>query len=138
MVAFLRLHRLSWRNLLVGERFRSRGVPEWPARPGRGTRPVHQFIPGPGGAGRPQRRQVRLPGRQRTAGLGSPSPRAQLNFVGGPETVFRQIEELHRRSGVGVVDLAFQQPAMSHEGVMEQLELFGRRVLPRVKELGEE
>jgi alkanesulfonate monooxygenase SsuD/methylene tetrahydromethanopterin reductase-like flavin-dependent oxidoreductase (luciferase family) len=65
-------------------------------------------------------------------------PRAQLNFVGGPETVFRQIEELHRRSGVGVVDLAFQQPAMSHEGVMEQLELFGRRVLPRVKELGEE
>ena len=48
-----------------------------------------------------------------------------------------QLEELHHRCGVGVVDLAFQQPGMSHEGVMEQVELFGRRVLPRMKELGE-
>lgn len=65
-------------------------------------------------------------------------PRAQLNFVGGPDSVARQIEELHHRCGVGVVDLAFQQPGMTHDGVMEQVELFGRRVLPRMKELGEE
>ena len=65
-------------------------------------------------------------------------PRAQLNFVGGPETVAGQIEELHHRCGVGVVDLAFQQPGMSHQGVMEQVELFGKRVLPRMKELGRE
>ncbi|MDE2842398.1 MAG: hypothetical protein OXN21_03335, partial [Chloroflexota bacterium] len=62
-------------------------------------------------------------------------PRAQLNFVGGPDTVAGQLEELHHRCGVGVVDLAFQQPGMSHEGVMEQVELFGRRVLPQMKEL---
>jgi alkanesulfonate monooxygenase SsuD/methylene tetrahydromethanopterin reductase-like flavin-dependent oxidoreductase (luciferase family) len=63
-------------------------------------------------------------------------PRALLNFMGGPDTVAGQIEELHHRCGVGVVDLAFQQPGMSHDGVMEQVELFGRRVLPRMKELG--
>ena len=62
-------------------------------------------------------------------------PRAQLNFVGGPETVAGQLEELHHRCGVGVVDLAFQQPGMSHEGVMEQVCLFGRRILPRLKDL---
>ena len=43
-----------------------------------------------------------------------------------------QLEELHHRCGVGVVDLAFQQPGMSHEGVMEQVELFGRKVLPHM------
>ncbi len=62
-------------------------------------------------------------------------PRGQLNFVGGPESVSAQIEDLYHRCGVGVVDLAFQQPGMSHEGVMEQVELFGSRVLPRIKEL---
>ena len=69
----------------------------------------------------------------------SPSrpPRAQLNFVGGPETVAFQLEELNRRCGVGVVDLAFQQPGMSHGGVMEQIGLFGRQVLPIIKEFGE-
>ncbi len=62
--------------------------------------------------------------------------RALLNFVGGPDTVAGQIEELRRRCGVGVVDLAFQQPGMSHDGVMEQVSLFGRKVLPlpRLKE----
>ena len=62
-------------------------------------------------------------------------PRALLNFVGGPETVARQLQELHTQCGVGVVDLAFQQPGMSHQGVMQQVELFGRKVLPRIKEL---
>ena len=66
----------------------------------------------------------------------TPRPaRALLNFVGGPETVTRQLQELHTQCGVGVVDLAFQQPGMSHQGVMQQVELFGRQVLPRIKEL---
>ena len=34
--------------------------------------------------------------------------------------------------GVGVVDLAFQQPGMSHQGVMQQVQLFGQKVLPRI------
>ena len=34
----------------------------------------------------------------------------------------------------GVVDLFFQQPGVDHRDVMRQLELFGREVLPRIKE----
>ena len=71
-----------------------------------------------------------------TASASSPRPaRALLNFVGGPDTVAAQIRELHQSCGVGVVDLAFQQPGMSHRRVMEQVELFGRRVLPQIREL---
>lgn len=57
-----------------------------------------------------------------------------MNFVGGPETVVDQLREYHELCGVGVVDLAFQQPGLSHETVMESIELFGREVLPRINE----
>ena len=72
-------------------------------------------------------------------GTGSGGGQAQarrplLNFVGGPDTVARQLKEYHDTCGVGVVDLAFQQPGKSHQQVMEEIELFGREVLPRIKE----
>ena len=57
-----------------------------------------------------------------------------LNFVGSPETVVEQLREYHDRCSVGVVDLAFQQPGLHHETVMKSIELFGREVLPRIKE----
>ena len=60
--------------------------------------------------------------------------RPLLNFVGGPDTVARQLKEYHDNCGVGVVDLAFQQPGKSHQQVMEEIELFGREVLPRIRE----
>ena len=56
-----------------------------------------------------------------------------LNFVGSPETVVEQLREYHDRCGVGVVDLAFQQPGLRHETVMQSIALFGREVLPRIK-----
>ena len=34
----------------------------------------------------------------------------------------------------GLVDLGFQQPGVGHDEVMKQIELFGREVLPRIKE----
>jgi alkanesulfonate monooxygenase SsuD/methylene tetrahydromethanopterin reductase-like flavin-dependent oxidoreductase (luciferase family) len=58
-----------------------------------------------------------------------------LNFIGGPDTIVRQIQEFHHRCGVGVVDLFFQQPSLEHREVMKELELFGKEVLPRIKEL---
>jgi predicted transcriptional regulator len=33
-----------------------------------------------------------------------------------------------------VVDLFFQQPRVSHREVMQEIELFGRAVLPHIKE----
>ena len=58
-----------------------------------------------------------------------------MNFVGNPDTVFRQIKEYRDECGVGIVDLFFQGPTMEHEVVMKSLELFGKEVLPRMREL---
>jgi hypothetical protein len=33
-----------------------------------------------------------------------------------------------------VVDLFFQQPTVNHSDVMRQIELFGKEVLPQIKE----
>ena len=57
-----------------------------------------------------------------------------LNFMGGPDTVVKQLQAFHDQCGVGVVDLFFQQPRVSHKEVMKEIELFGREVLPQIKE----
>ena len=57
-----------------------------------------------------------------------------LNFMGGPDTVAKQLKAFHDRCGVGVVDLFFQQPSVSHKEVMQEVELFGREVLPQIRE----
>jgi alkanesulfonate monooxygenase SsuD/methylene tetrahydromethanopterin reductase-like flavin-dependent oxidoreductase (luciferase family) len=56
-----------------------------------------------------------------------------LNFIGGPDTVVQQIKTFRDQCGVGVVDLFFQQPSVSHKEVMQEIELFGREVLPQIK-----
>jgi len=56
-----------------------------------------------------------------------------LNFIGGPDTVVKQIKTFRDQCGVGVVDLFFQQPSVSHKEVMQEIELFGREVLPQIK-----
>ena len=58
-----------------------------------------------------------------------------LNFVGSPDTISQQLREYHDKCGVGVVDLAFQQPGLTHKDVMAEIELFGRAVLPQIREL---
>ena len=57
-----------------------------------------------------------------------------LNFMGGPDTVVKQMKAFHDRCGVGVVDLFFQQPSVSHREVMQEIALFGRAVLPQITE----
>ena len=57
-----------------------------------------------------------------------------INFVGGPDTVAKQLKEFHDRCGVGVVDLLFQQTMVDHRGVMKEIELFGKGVIPQIKE----
>jgi alkanesulfonate monooxygenase SsuD/methylene tetrahydromethanopterin reductase-like flavin-dependent oxidoreductase (luciferase family) len=58
-----------------------------------------------------------------------------LTFVGGPDTVFEQIKAYHDQCGAGVIDLFFQQPSLDHRDIMQEIDLFGREVLPRLKEL---
>jgi alkanesulfonate monooxygenase SsuD/methylene tetrahydromethanopterin reductase-like flavin-dependent oxidoreductase (luciferase family) len=55
------------------------------------------------------------------------------NFIGGPDTVVKQMKAFHDQCGVGVVDLFFQQPSVDHREVMQEIELFGKEVLPQIK-----
>jgi alkanesulfonate monooxygenase SsuD/methylene tetrahydromethanopterin reductase-like flavin-dependent oxidoreductase (luciferase family) len=64
-----------------------------------------------------------------------PALGVQMNFVGNPDTVFRQIKQYHDECGVGIVDLFFQGPTMEHKAVMKSLDLFAKEVLPRMREL---
>ena len=60
--------------------------------------------------------------------------RGLMTFIGSPDTVVKQLKEYHDQAGIGIVDLGFQQPGISHQEVMKELELFGREVLPQMKE----
>ena len=60
--------------------------------------------------------------------------REPLTLVGGPDTIVKQLQAFHDRCGVGVVDLGFQHTGTDHREVMQAIELFGREVLPRIKE----
>ena len=59
---------------------------------------------------------------------------ARLSFLGGPDTIVKQMQAFHDQCGAGVVDLFFQQPNLDHREVMKEIELFGKEVLPRIKE----
>ena len=54
--------------------------------------------------------------------------------MGGPDAIVKQLKAFHDQCGTGVVDLGFQHPGMDHEEVMKEIDLFGREVLPRIKE----
>ena len=56
------------------------------------------------------------------------------SFIGGPDTGVEQMKAFHDQTGAGVMDLFFQQPGVDHRDIMRQLDLFGREVLPRIKE----
>ena len=48
---------------------------------------------------------------------------AGLNFMGSPDTVVKQIKQFHDECGAGVVDLFFQQPGVTHQEVMREIDL---------------
>jgi len=87
--------------------------------------------------------QAALTGREfnpRQPAVGDPrrnavrDARGLISFAGSPDTVCRQLKEFHDQCGVGVVDFGFQQPGITHQEVMGELKLFGREVLPRMRE----
>lgn len=67
-------------------------------------------------------------------GDGGHDARELMNFIGGPDTVVKQLKAFHDLCGTGVVDLAFQYPGIDHKEVMKEIDLFGREVLPRIRE----
>jgi alkanesulfonate monooxygenase SsuD/methylene tetrahydromethanopterin reductase-like flavin-dependent oxidoreductase (luciferase family) len=58
------------------------------------------------------------------------------NFVGSPDTVVKQIQQCRDEVGAGVIDLAFQSASTEDpQGTLRALELFGKEVLPRIRDL---
>jgi alkanesulfonate monooxygenase SsuD/methylene tetrahydromethanopterin reductase-like flavin-dependent oxidoreductase (luciferase family) len=59
-----------------------------------------------------------------------------ISFVGGPDTVVEQIKKCREVVGAGVLDLSLTSPGSGDLGaLMDAVELFGRTVLPRIKEI---
>jgi alkanesulfonate monooxygenase SsuD/methylene tetrahydromethanopterin reductase-like flavin-dependent oxidoreductase (luciferase family) len=74
-----------------------------------------------------------IAGEARTPNVGGAQP---TNFFGGPDTVVEQIRRCRDEVGAGVVDLMFQIPASSDLSfLMRSLELFGKQVLPRIRDI---
>jgi alkanesulfonate monooxygenase SsuD/methylene tetrahydromethanopterin reductase-like flavin-dependent oxidoreductase (luciferase family) len=72
-------------------------------------------------------------GEARAPNVGGVLP---TSFYGSPDTVVEQIKQCREEVGVGVLDLAFQNPGAADTGrLMRSLELFADKVLPRIREV---
>src|SRR5882724_5155943 len=59
-----------------------------------------------------------------------------INFCGGPDEIVTQLKAARAEIGCGVVDLFFQIPGSEDpDELMEALELFGKKVLPRIRDI---
>src|SRR5436189_836051 len=62
------------------------------------------------------------------------NPIGLVNFWGSPETVASQLKQMQAATGIGVVDLVFQGPALPYEKMLRSVELFGTKVIPLIKD----
>jgi alkanesulfonate monooxygenase SsuD/methylene tetrahydromethanopterin reductase-like flavin-dependent oxidoreductase (luciferase family) len=70
-----------------------------------------------------------IAGEKRPANVGGVLP---ISFCGGPDRVVEQIRRCREEIGAGVLDLSLQNPGAGDVGAIE---LFGKKVLPRVREI---
>src|SRR5277367_2835112 len=56
-------------------------------------------------------------------------------YVGSPETVARKIASTAKALGLSRFDLKYSAGALSHEKIMHCIELYGRKVIPMVREM---
>jgi alkanesulfonate monooxygenase SsuD/methylene tetrahydromethanopterin reductase-like flavin-dependent oxidoreductase (luciferase family) len=56
-------------------------------------------------------------------------------YVGSPETVAQKIAANLRVLGASRFDLTYGMPGLTHEQLMTNIDLYGRKVIPRVREL---
>jgi alkanesulfonate monooxygenase SsuD/methylene tetrahydromethanopterin reductase-like flavin-dependent oxidoreductase (luciferase family) len=72
-------------------------------------------------------------GEARPANVGRVLP---ISFCGGPDRIVEQIRRCREQIGAGVLDLSLQDPgAGDTDAMLSALELFGRKVLPRIQEI---
>ena len=77
--------------------------------------------------------QRNIAGERRTASVGNVLP---TTFIGGPDTVVEQIRRCRDVMGAGVLDLSLHPPGSGDiDALISALDLFGRTVLPRIREI---
>jgi alkanesulfonate monooxygenase SsuD/methylene tetrahydromethanopterin reductase-like flavin-dependent oxidoreductase (luciferase family) len=59
----------------------------------------------------------------------------RMLFAGTPDTVAERIRSFHQTTGVGVIDLVFSSGQIPASDVRRSIELFGREVLPRIRDV---
>lgn len=101
------------------------------ARFGLGTPTLNQAVAKAGYWGRDPRGQ---PG-QRNYGVTDLEERIELGqvLVGSPDTVLSQMKRIHDELGAGVFEVIFA--ASEKDQVLRAIELFGTKVIPRLKEM---
>jgi alkanesulfonate monooxygenase SsuD/methylene tetrahydromethanopterin reductase-like flavin-dependent oxidoreductase (luciferase family) len=74
-----------------------------------------------------------IAGERRPANVGGVLP---ISFCGGPDRVVEQIRRCREEVGAGVLDLSLRDPGTGDvDEMMRSLELFGEKVLPRIREI---
>jgi alkanesulfonate monooxygenase SsuD/methylene tetrahydromethanopterin reductase-like flavin-dependent oxidoreductase (luciferase family) len=74
-----------------------------------------------------------IAGEARTPNVGGALP---TTFVGSPDTVVEQVRRCRDMVGAGVLDLSLHPPGSADvEPLMRSLELFGKKVLPRLRDI---
>ena len=56
-------------------------------------------------------------------------------YVGAPETVAQKIAATARALGLARFDLKYSSGPLPHDRMLKSIELYGRQVIPRVREL---
>jgi alkanesulfonate monooxygenase SsuD/methylene tetrahydromethanopterin reductase-like flavin-dependent oxidoreductase (luciferase family) len=59
-------------------------------------------------------------------------------YVGSPETVARKIVATTRALGVSRFDLKYSAGTLPHETMLRSIDLYGREVIPRVRQVSSE
>jgi alkanesulfonate monooxygenase SsuD/methylene tetrahydromethanopterin reductase-like flavin-dependent oxidoreductase (luciferase family) len=74
-----------------------------------------------------------IAGEARAPNVGGALP---TTFVGGPDTVVEQVRRCRDVVGAGVLDLSLHPPGSADlDPLMRALELFGKKVLPRIRDI---
>jgi alkanesulfonate monooxygenase SsuD/methylene tetrahydromethanopterin reductase-like flavin-dependent oxidoreductase (luciferase family) len=72
-------------------------------------------------------------GEARPANVGGVLP---TTFIGGPDTIVEQIKRCRDEVGAGVLDLSLHPPGSTDvDALMSAIELFGKKVLPRIRDI---
>ena len=57
-------------------------------------------------------------------------------FIGGPDTIIKQIRRCREEIGAGVLDLSLHPPGSGDvDALMSAIELFGKKVLPHIRDI---